>query len=162
MSAKTYCDYWSVPLWVHPSLTCGLLGLIKKDAASSKLSSVRLPKNFPSAPVTPEKEADAISMGHPILRFWGGPDDAFICLLETGDPAVLAHLMSTPVRSCRSGDTTYLTRVTAEGLASNQDLCRANPRCSQVRLRESYTAPAGSECGIVHEMLVGSGNTYNV
>jgi len=137
---------------------------------------VRLPKNFriplhghfPSAPATTEEEADAIFMGQPILRFWGGPDNAFICSRDSGGPAVLGHLMNTPVRGCRKGDTTYLTRVTPEGLASNQDLCQPNcsfvnnPHWPQVRVRESYTAPLGSEYGIVREMLVGYGNLYDV
>ena len=95
---------------------------------------VRLPKDFriplhghfPSAPVTTDEEADAIFMGQFILRFWGGPD-AFICSRDNGEPAVLGHLMNTPpFRRCRKGDTTYLARVTTEGLASNQDLCQAN------------------------------------
>jgi len=66
---------------------------------------VRLPKNFriplhghfPSAPATTEEEADAIFMGQPILRFWGGPDNAFICSRDSGGPAVLGHLMNTPL-----------------------------------------------------------------
>ena len=137
---------------------------------------VRLPKDFriplhghfPSAPVTNEEEADAIFMGRPIVRFWGGPDNAFICSHESGGPAVLGHLMNTPVRHCKKGDATYLTRVTPEGLASNQDHCQANcffvknPRCPQVRVRDSYTTPPGSEYGGVREMLVGYGNAYDV
>jgi len=137
---------------------------------------VRLPKNFriplyghfPSAPATTEEEADAIFMGQPILRFWGGPDNAFICSRDSGGPAVLGHLMNTPVRGCRKGDTTYLARVTPEGLASNQDLCQANcsfvnnPHWPQVRVRDSYTAPRSSEYGMVREMLVGYGNSYDV
>ena len=137
---------------------------------------VRLPKgfriplhgHFPSAPVTTEEEADAIFMGQPILRFWGGPNNAFICSRESGGPAVLGHLMNTPVRGCRKGDPTYLARVTPEGLASNQDLCQPNcsfvnnPHWPQVRVRESYTAPPGSEYGVVREMLVGYGNAYDV
>ena len=94
-------------------------------------SCVRLPKDFriplhghfPSAPVTNEEEADAIFMGRPIVRFWGGPDNAFICSRESGGSAVLGHLMNTPVRHCKKGDATYLARVTPEGLASNQG-CR--------------------------------------
>ena len=86
--------------------------------------------HFPNAPATTEEEADAIFMGQPILKFWGGPDNAFICSRDSGGPAVLGHLMNTPVRGCRKGDTTYLARVTPEGLASNQDLCQAN--CSLV------------------------------
>jgi len=137
---------------------------------------VRLPKNFriplhghfPNAPATTEEEADAIFMGQPILRFWGGPDNAFICSRDSGGPAVLGHLMNTPVRGCRKGDTTYLARVTPEGLASNQDLCQANcsfvnnPHRPQVRVRDSYTAPRSSDYGMVREMLVGYGNTYDV
>ena len=81
---------------------------------------------------------------------------------------MLGHLMNTPVRHCKKGDATYLARVTHEGLASNQDLCQANssfvnnPRCLQVRVRDSYTAPPGSEYGVVREMLVGYGNAYDV
>ena len=137
---------------------------------------VRLPKgfriplhgHFPSAPVTNEEEADAIFMGQPILRFWGGPDNAFICSRDSGGLAVLGHLMNTPVRGCRKGDTTYLARITPEGLASNQDLCQANcsfvnnPHWPQLRVRDSYTAPRSSEYGMVREMLVGYGNSYDV
>jgi len=137
---------------------------------------VRLPKgfriplhgHFPNAPARTEEEADAIFMGQPILRFWGGPDNAFICSRDSGGPAVLGHLMNTPVRGCRKGDTAYLARVTPEGLASNQDLCQPNcsfvnnPHWPQVRVRESYTAPPGSEYGVVREMLVGYGNSYDV
>jgi len=137
---------------------------------------VRLPKSFriplhghfPSAPATTEEEADAIFMGQPILKFWGGPDNAFICSRDSGGPAVLGHLMNTPVRGCRKGDTTYLARVTPEGLASNQDLCQANcslvnnPHWPQVRVRDSYTAPRSSDYGMVREMLVGYGNAYDV
>jgi len=137
---------------------------------------VRLPKSFripleghfPSAPVTNEQEADAIFMGRPIVMFWGGPDNVFICSREIGGPAVLGHLMNTPVRHCKKGDATYLARVTPEGLASNQDLSQPNcsfvnnPRCPQVRVRDSYTAPPGSEYGVVCELLVGYGNAYDV
>jgi len=137
---------------------------------------VRLPKDFriplhghfPSAPATTEKEVDAIFMGQPIVRFWGGLDNAFICSRESGGSAVLGHLMNTPVRHCKKGDATYLTRVTPEGLASNQDLCQANcafvknPSCPQVRVRDSYTALPGSEYGVVREMLVGYGNACDV
>jgi len=137
---------------------------------------VRLPKDFriplhghfPSAPATTEEEADTIFMGQPIVRFWGGPDNAFICSRDSGEPAVLGHLMNTPVRRCRKGDTAYLARVTPEGLASNQDLCQPNcsfvnnPHWPQVRVRESYTAPPGSEYGVVREVLVGYGNAYDV
>ena len=81
---------------------------------------------------------------------------------------MLAHLMNTPVRNCEEGAATYLALVTPEGLASNQDhLGRAN--CSfvnnkpaKVRVRDSYTAPPGSEYGVVREMLVGYGNSYDV
>ena len=107
-------------------------------------------------------------MGHPIVRFWGGPDDAFICSRESGGSAVLGHLMNTPVRRCRKGDTSYVVRVSPEGLASNQDLCQANcsfvtnPRWPQVRVRDSYTAPRSFEYGVVCAMLVGYGNAYDV
>ena len=76
--------------------------------------------------------------------------------------------MNISVRRCRNGDTTDLTRVTAEGLATNQDLCQANcsfvisPSWPQVRVRDSYTAPRGFEYGIVREMLVGYGNACDV
>lgn len=81
---------------------------------------------------------------------------------------MLAHLMNILIRGSRKGDATYLTRVTPDGLASNQDLCRGNysfvnnPRCAQVRVRDSNTAPPCSEYGIVREMLVGYSNPYNV
>jgi len=107
-------------------------------------------------------------MGRPIVMFWGGPDNVFICSREIGGPAVLGHLMNTPVRHCKKGDATYLARVTPEGLASNQDLSQPNcsfvnnPRCPQVRVRDSYTAPPGSEYGVVCELLVGYGNAYDV
>jgi len=133
---------------------------------------VRMPKDlrillhghFPSAPVNIAEEADAIFMGQPIVRCWGGPDDAFICSRDSEGPAVVAHLMNTPVRNCRNGDL-HLARVTPEGLASNH-LCQANcffvnnPSCSQVRVRDSCTTPPGSEYGVGREMLVGCGNAY--
>ena len=82
---------------------------------------------------------------------------------------MLGHLMNTPpFRRCRKGDTTYLARVTPKGLASNQDLCKANgsfvnnPHWPHVRVRDSYTAPHGFEYGIVRKMLVGYGNAYDV
>jgi len=92
-----------------------------------------------------------------------GPDDAFICSLNTGGSTVLANLMNTPVCGCRKGDPAYLTHVTPEGLASKQDRCQGkcsfvNNRCPQVRVRDSYSAPRGSKYAVVREMLVNYGN----
>ena len=124
-----------------------------------------LPK---SATVTTREDADAVFMGQPIVRFWEETDNTFFCSRDSGGPAVLAHMINTHVRNCKEGDATYLTRVTPEGLSSNQDLCLANcsgvnnPRCPQVRVRNCYTAPRGSKYGLIREMLVGYGNAYNV